>query len=127
MLMLLLQRVVELADLPSLPAAELAVPAPLRLIEHPPGHHGNGDGGCDNDERRPWTDNEQDQPDDDACDTQLHMRCHADSVHSSGPGAPRPAQLLLAYRAPGYRLDLRGSGSPVRGTLRAGMTLGEAP
>ncbi len=30
-------------ELPPLPAAELTVPAPLRLIEHPPGAHGDGD------------------------------------------------------------------------------------
>jgi D-amino peptidase len=63
-----------LADL-ALPAAKLAVPPSLRLVQHQPGGGGNGDGHDDEREGQPPGDeSQQDQADDDPADTPLQMR-----------------------------------------------------
>ena len=77
------------ADLAALPAAELAIPAPLGLIEHQPGSGGDGD--REHDEREsylPRNHEKQDEAEDDPGNSPLRVRCHADSI-SSVPG-PRP-------------------------------------
>src|ERR1700749_4002298 len=85
-----------LAELTPLAAAQLAVPASLRLVEHHPGTRRDGDREHDQRQRdRPRKYEKQDEADDDPGESQLRVRCHADSVSFiPGPGAPDPAQLL---------------------------------
>src|SRR2546430_13621186 len=55
-----------ISDLPALPAPELPVPSPLRLVQHQPGPRGDGD--REHDEResyRPRNNEKQDEADDD--------------------------------------------------------------
>jgi len=83
-----------LPDLAALPAAELAVPAPLGLVQHQPGPGGDGDGGDNEQAYYPEGDRggQQDQAHGDPCNAPLRVRCHADSISSvpdrGPPGRP---------------------------------------
>src|SRR5208337_1079266 len=81
-----------LPDLAALPTAELAIPAPLGIIEHQPGSGGNGDRQHDECEADlPWKHEQQDEAEDNPGNSPLGVRCHADSI-SSVPGRVPPGR-----------------------------------
>src|ERR1700734_968389 len=57
----------------------------------------DGDRGCDDDDRDcgpRWQNGQEDQPENDPGDPDLHARCHDDSIRPGYPTQPRPAYPL---------------------------------
>src|ERR1700722_4261327 len=76
----------------ALAGADRLQAAPLALVQGQVA--ADGDRGCDDDDRNcgpRWQNGQEDQPENDPGDPDLHARCHDDSIHPGYPTQPRPA------------------------------------